>query len=691
MPSPPNLAAHQPHFHRNTSWKEPVRVATIATITLATGCRAGSVIDGTTLATGDRVLVKDQSDPTENGIYRVEVSGAPTRAFDMDVGTEFRGALIQVLEGTASGTLWRCTETGEVEVDVDVVSFVQYTPPSVESHVHVWQEDKSALCDGAETTFGLASAFYPATTAVFLNGLHQRPGVDYAEDSGLASLTFVEAPLAGDVLVVAYVLGTGSGGEVEPPPGGGGDPVITGAPYASDAPHAVLLLMQNHSHTTNSDGSLSPTALVAAYAAAGYDVLAISDHDEITTQPAGIDTAIDGNELSPSTVHILSLDSTYLRGGTTAAQTMIDGVIAGGGQAIINHANWSTGITYAELAALTGYLGIEIFNMHCEDLTSPVTYPGWAVTLWDQLLSNVRTNVWGFATDDFHNLTSRRAYDTGRLWVWAGSNTSENVMAALVNGTFVADVANYGVTPGWPTLTTTDISVECTGAVRIEAWGSAGLLDADDSDALTYTFVGDEQYVRLVAIGDYTEDFGAAIDTTVRWGVGSGTWSVGSGILSQTSTLDASREINLKRHIQGDFDVQVDLRLNAGSSNMSGGILFRAGNTPQYYLRLDADDDELTLWVKTGTYFSEPFATAAFTTAEDTWYRLRLQYEHATTTWRARVWAVGDAEPGTWAIEEVNATFDHGFVGLKARGAHDFDNLYVKGFRTFYQPVAVEP
>jgi hypothetical protein len=120
MPAPPDLAAHKPHFHRNTSWKEPVRAATVTAGTLASSFENGDTVDGVTLATGDRLLIKDQADAAQNGIYVVAATGAPARAYDMDNDGEIVGAFIQVLEGTANaGTFWRVTTTGSVTINTD--------------------------------------------------------------------------------------------------------------------------------------------------------------------------------------------------------------------------------------------------------------------------------------------------------------------------------------------------------------------------------------------------------------------------------------------------------------------------------------------------------------------------------------------------------------------------------------------
>jgi hypothetical protein len=123
MPAPPNAVAHKPHFHRNTAWKQPVRVATTGALSVASGLESGDTVDGITLATGDRVLVKDQVDAAQNGIYVVQTSGAAERAYDMDVAAEVVGALVPVLEGTQAGTLWRCTTTTEPTLETDDIDF----------------------------------------------------------------------------------------------------------------------------------------------------------------------------------------------------------------------------------------------------------------------------------------------------------------------------------------------------------------------------------------------------------------------------------------------------------------------------------------------------------------------------------------------------------------------------------------
>ena len=111
----------------SVKWKEPVRVATISDGTLSTAYENGDTVDGITLSTGDRILLKDQSTGAENGIYTVNATGAPTRATDFDGNDEVLGAMIVVLEGTVNkGKIWRMTNTGSVTVGTTALTFEDF-------------------------------------------------------------------------------------------------------------------------------------------------------------------------------------------------------------------------------------------------------------------------------------------------------------------------------------------------------------------------------------------------------------------------------------------------------------------------------------------------------------------------------------------------------------------------------------
>lgn len=108
----------------NVGKRGRVRVATTANITISTALNNGDVIDGVTLATGDLVLVKNQTTGSQNGVYVVGAS--PARSADYDSWDEFPGSLIGVAEGTANGdTLWLCTNNAGGTLGTTAVAFSQ--------------------------------------------------------------------------------------------------------------------------------------------------------------------------------------------------------------------------------------------------------------------------------------------------------------------------------------------------------------------------------------------------------------------------------------------------------------------------------------------------------------------------------------------------------------------------------------
>lgn len=109
------------------SWKNEVRVATTASGALASAFANGSTVDGVTLATGDRILIKDQSTQSENGIYTVNASGVPTRSTDADSDTDLKGAAVFVANGTLNGgTRWVSNTTGTITLGSTAITFVQF-------------------------------------------------------------------------------------------------------------------------------------------------------------------------------------------------------------------------------------------------------------------------------------------------------------------------------------------------------------------------------------------------------------------------------------------------------------------------------------------------------------------------------------------------------------------------------------
>jgi uncharacterized protein YjbI with pentapeptide repeats len=110
-------------------WKASVRAATTAAVTLASDLENGDTLDGVTLATGDRVLVKNQSTGSENGIYVVKASGAPDRSTDADTGAELTSNFaVFVEEGTVNSDQgYTLTNNGSITIGTTALTFTQFT------------------------------------------------------------------------------------------------------------------------------------------------------------------------------------------------------------------------------------------------------------------------------------------------------------------------------------------------------------------------------------------------------------------------------------------------------------------------------------------------------------------------------------------------------------------------------------
>lgn len=107
--------------------KASVRAATTSNATLASGFEAGDSLDSITLVAGDRILIKNQTDASENGIYTVNASGAPTRAADAGTGDLTSGSFVFVEEGGQANTGWVLTTTGSITVGTTDIAFSQFS------------------------------------------------------------------------------------------------------------------------------------------------------------------------------------------------------------------------------------------------------------------------------------------------------------------------------------------------------------------------------------------------------------------------------------------------------------------------------------------------------------------------------------------------------------------------------------
>jgi hypothetical protein len=107
---------------------ESVVAATTTNVALATALEAGDILDGITLAEGNRILVKNQTTTSQNGIYVVQASGQPTRATDFDTATEVdSGDFVFVYSGTANASTGWVQTNKPATIGTDAIVFTQFS------------------------------------------------------------------------------------------------------------------------------------------------------------------------------------------------------------------------------------------------------------------------------------------------------------------------------------------------------------------------------------------------------------------------------------------------------------------------------------------------------------------------------------------------------------------------------------
>ena len=109
--------------------KDSVRVASTANLNIASDLQNGDTLDGVTLATGNRVLLKSQSTASQNGIYVVVASGAASRSTDANASADVTsGMFVWVEEGTANGDQGYVLTTNDViSLNTTSLTFTQFS------------------------------------------------------------------------------------------------------------------------------------------------------------------------------------------------------------------------------------------------------------------------------------------------------------------------------------------------------------------------------------------------------------------------------------------------------------------------------------------------------------------------------------------------------------------------------------
>lgn len=139
------------------------RVATIGNVDLG----AGGVVphDGITLEPGDRVLVWQQTDAKENGIYTV-AAGSWKRASDFDAVADIKGGrLIPITEGTNGGKTFRHSNSGDITIGSTDITFEEaFVTPGDFTLALTDKADKTNVLELTNATiFSPSADYHPAT------------------------------------------------------------------------------------------------------------------------------------------------------------------------------------------------------------------------------------------------------------------------------------------------------------------------------------------------------------------------------------------------------------------------------------------------------------------------------------------------------------------------------------------------
>jgi hypothetical protein len=192
-----------------------------------------------------------------------------------------------------------------------------------------------------------------------------------------------------------------------------------------------------HTHTTVSDGKISPSQRVEQYRRAGYDVLALTDH-HATNDILGLSDrrmlVVSGIELHPpcrleKTSHhfvVLGVPHGFQVRKGAGANECIEQARKAGGVVILAHPFW-TGLQFTAIKGLRGLSAVEVYNTTCAGCGRPCSENEWAYML-DHGLRLPAVGV-----DDAHCAEGRDVFGS---WTWLKmpARTVSNVLKAVRTG-----------------------------------------------------------------------------------------------------------------------------------------------------------------------------------------------------------------------------------------------------------------
>jgi hypothetical protein len=179
--------------------------ASTANVVISSALEAGDVIDGVTLVAGDRVLLKDQSTATENGLYIAVASGAASRDPEHDTIAELSGGMVVVNQGTANDNkIFLCTTDTDATLGSTSITYTTITPQNVGTVTSITAG--TGLSGGAITASGTiaidtATTVDKTTAQTLTNKTLTSPKIneDVAVTSTATELNLLDGSTAGTI------------------------------------------------------------------------------------------------------------------------------------------------------------------------------------------------------------------------------------------------------------------------------------------------------------------------------------------------------------------------------------------------------------------------------------------------------------------------------------------------------------
>lgn len=198
-----------------------------------------------------------------------------------------------------------------------------------------------------------------------------------------------------------------------------------------------------HMHTTNSDGRRSPEDAIAIYKAAGYDVIALTDHWHYTPSGelygmrilSGVEYNTLGRNGGNDVYHILALgckEEPHLEKGASA-QEIADEIIRCGGLPVLAHPAWSLNSPQQGME-LQGVAVTEIYNSVSDAHMSSRPYSGY----FADVCAATGKQFSLIATDDVHYYDGS---DETKAWIMlecSENATDDEILDAIRNRHFYA-------------------------------------------------------------------------------------------------------------------------------------------------------------------------------------------------------------------------------------------------------------